>query len=201
VAFAIVLFVSYLFYIPFTHWTYLRFLLPAIPILIVLTIASVDAIASAISDQIRWRALAFIALVLPMYYVAFANHGDAFALKRLFEDRYVVAGRQIARETPESAIVVGLLQTGSLTMYAHRTTVRYDVIPPDWIQRAIAFLSEYDLQPYVALEATEESDFRRRGGPAVDLLLRSGNSRRVDPLGLVTLYGPFSAKAVPSGVR
>ena len=73
--------------------------------------------------------------MLPLYYVSFAVHGDAFALKRLFVDRYVVAASAIAARTSATDVVVSVLQSGSLRLYADRSTVRYDLVPPEWLDQ------------------------------------------------------------------
>jgi hypothetical protein len=183
------LFLAYVAYIPFDHWTYLRFLLPGIPILLVLAVATVHSVARAISQEVSRLALAFIALVLPLYYVSFAVHGDAFALKRLFVDRYVLAASEIAARTSAADVVVGVLQSGSLRLYADRLTVRYDLIPPEWFDRVVMFLNRRG-RTYVALESTEQIDFvgRFNGAPL------AGGDQVVDPLGLVRLYGPLHPK-------
>ena len=192
-AFAVTLFASYVFYIPFDHWTYLRFLLPAIPILLVLGVATVDSVAGAISARMRRLALGFIVVVIPLYYLSFAVHGDAFALKRLFHDRYVTAAGQIAERTSAAAVVVGLLQSGSLKLYANRTTIRYDLIPPEWFDRAVMFLDSAGRPTYLALESTEQIDFAGRFNTfstADDDLQPAA----VEPLRLVSLYGPLHPK-------
>jgi hypothetical protein len=199
-AFVAALFLSYLFYLPFDHWTYLRFLLPAIPVLIVVAVATIDAVAGAISERVRWSALGFVAMVLPLYYVSFANHGDAFALRRLFTDRYVVAGKRIAAETPKSAIVFGLLQSGSLRVYGERMTVRYDLIPPEWLARVGTFFEQHDRPAYLALEETEQESFETSIGSPNNLGLGSGG-RTVDPLGLVKLYAPVTAGRAAAAAR
>jgi hypothetical protein len=189
-AFFVTLFASYVFYIPFDHWTYLRFLLPAIPILLVLAVATVNSVAHAISIRTGHLAIGFIVVVLPLYYVSFAVHGDAFALKRLFLDRYVVTAAEIAARTSASDVVLGALQSGSLRLYGRRTTVRWDVIPPEWFDRVVLFLNRTG-RTYLALESTEQIEFTSRfKTPAI----AGDGARPVDPLGLVRLYGPIRPK-------
>ncbi len=188
-AFAIVLFASYLFYMPFDHWTYLRFLLPAIPVLLVLGVATVDGVGEAVSPRVRSAAFALVLIVLPLYYVSFARRGDAFALKRLFLDRYVTTARYVGQETSASAVIIGLNQTGSLRLYAHRLTVRYDLIPPDRLNRAINFFAQRGHPVYVALESTEEAGFRARFADAATLTTQQ--TVIADSLGLVRLTGPI----------
>jgi hypothetical protein len=184
---------SYLFYQPFEHWTYLRFVLPAVPVLIVLALSTVDTMARSISPAVRSLAVALIACTLPTYYLSYAVHGEAFAPKRAYRDLYVDAADRTRRATPDSAAVIGLSQTGSLRFYANRLTLRYDMIPPDWLDRAISFLERSGHPSYVVLHSAEWHDFATRFGADADAVLRAP-SLRVDERGTVTLYGPLGPK-------
>ncbi len=190
-AFAVALLISYVFYIPFDHWTYLRFLLPAIPVLLILGVATVDTVAGLVPSHFRSAPLALVAIVLPLYYVSFARHGDAFALKHLFEDRYVAAASRVAERTPKTAIVLSLNQSGSLRLYAGRTTVRYDLIPAGDLDRVVRFFVHRGRPVYVALESTERVGFREKFGRAFPW--EAQRTVAVDPLALVTLTGPLQA--------
>jgi hypothetical protein len=190
-AFALALFACYVFYLPFDHWTYLRFLLPAIPVLLVLATTSVEILTVRLSIASRAAIALAIIMVLPLSFINFAVRGDAFALKRLFIDRYVTAAARIATETPTHAVVICLLQSGSLNLYSDRLTVRYDLIPAEWLGRAIGYLERKGREPYVALEKTEVAGFVERFG-AESRMLAGSRAVSVDPLGLVTLWGPVS---------
>jgi hypothetical protein len=188
-AFATTLFASYVFYIPFDHWNYLRFLLPAIPLLLILGVEAIDNVTTAISARASRLAFAFVLFVLPLYYLSFAIHGEAFALKRLYVDRYVTAAKNIEKETPESALVIGVLQSGSVRMYGHRMTMRFDVVPPEWLERSFVFLREHGHVVYTALESAELPDFQTRFGAK---RFDQGSKRvLIDPLGFVFLSGPY----------
>lgn len=184
---------SYLFYQPFEHWTYLRFVLPAIPVLIVLALSTVDTVARSISPAARSVAVAFVACTLPTYYLSYAVHGEAFAPKRAYRELYVDAADRIRGATPDSAAVIGLSQTGSLRFYANRLTLRYDLIPPEWLGRAVRFLDRSGHPSYVVLHSAESDDFAKRFGADADAVLRTP-SLRVDERGTVTLYGPLDPK-------
>jgi hypothetical protein len=190
VAFVLTVFASYVFYRPFDHWSFLRYLLPAIPILVVLSVAIVDTIASAISTSTRLYALAFIAMVLPLYYVSVAIREDTFALKPTRESSFVIAAHEIAARTPDSAVVLSVLESGSLQLYGQRQTLRYDLLSPESVDQAIAFFDERQRPVYVALHSMEQADFVSRF-PSAAQLLRRTHTATVDPLKLVTLYGPL----------
>ena len=192
--FAGTVFLSYLFYLPFDHWSVLRFVLPAIPVLIVLALSTVDTVARTVSPAARSLALTFVACTLPTYYLSFAVHGEAFAIKGAFRDQYVDAADRIRTATPPSAAVIGLSQSGSVRLYANRLTLRYDLIPPEWLGRAVSFLDRSGHPSYVVLHSGESDDFAARFGADADAALRRAPSLRVDTRGMVTLYGPLDPK-------
>jgi hypothetical protein len=191
-SFVAVLFACYVFYLPFDHWTYLRFLLPGIPILIVLAMGVTDAIAQAFSPRVRIAILLFLVMVLPVTSVNCALRGDAFALKELFVDRYPAAAERIRASIQEEGVVICLLQSGSLRLYGSRMTVRYDLIPSDWLARGLAYLRQNGMAPYLAIENTELQEFLTRFGADGQSILNS-NATFVDPLQVVRLYGPIAA--------
>jgi hypothetical protein len=187
------LFLSYLFYLPFEHWTFLRFMLPAIPVLIVLALSTADTIASTFSLSARSLAITFVACTLPTYYLSFAVHGEAFALKDYFHNQYIEAADRIRAETPDSAAIIGLLQSGSLRLYANRLTLRYDLVPHEWLGGAISFLDRSGHPSYLALHSEELAGFAKRFGPEADIVLRRAPSIPVGARGTVTLFGPLSS--------
>ena len=192
IAFVLALFACYVFYVPFDHWSYLRFLLPGTPLLCILATAAIAGIAERVSAFAREAALAFLVMVLPVRAISFSVTHDAFSLRRLFTDRYVEAASGIRARTPADAAVVCLLQSGSLREYGGRETVRYDLIPPGWLDESIGYLRAHGRTPYVALEETELADFVTRFGASGAAALRV-SSVPVDPLGIVRLYGPLPA--------
>jgi len=160
--FSVTLGACYLFYIPFEHWTYLRFLLPAIPLLLIASAIAVESAIGRFAITRKAVVLGVVATLLPLSYVHSAVRGDAFALKRGFRERYQTVGEFVASHTPEHAAVMCVLQSGSLRYYAQRTTVRYDLIEPRWLDGAVEYLRRRGYAPYVALERTERADFERR---------------------------------------
>jgi hypothetical protein len=164
VAFAVLLFASYMFYTPFDHWTYLRFLLPATPVLFVTAVPTLDQLLG------RWeriRPIMFAALVsmLAVAYVHTAVRGDALALKRSWHTRYQETARFAAQRFSDRAAFVSLLQSGSLRFYADRLTVRYDVLDPSALSQVGPFLRAHGYDPYIAIDGTEQEAFQRRFGP------------------------------------
>ncbi len=155
--------VSYLFYGPFDDWSYLRFLLPAFPLLFVLVAASIVWIVGRIPLS-AGAALAFITLIpLALYEVSVAAERQAFNVKT-FERRYVAAAEYVTGATPPHAMIFCMQHCGSLRYYAERVTLRYDLLPSDWLDRALESVRVRGYQPFIVLDDWEEPTFRERFG-------------------------------------
>jgi hypothetical protein len=159
----VVVTLSYLFYAQFEDWSYLRFLLPSFPLLFVLVAASVAWTWQRVPLRLR-AFLAFVTLLpLTAYEANMAVERQAFNLKT-FEQRYVTAARFVAGATPVNAMVLSMQHSGSLRYYADRVTLRYDLLSPQWLDRALAGVRDKGYRPYIVLDDWEESAFRERFG-------------------------------------
>jgi hypothetical protein len=159
--FAALVFALYLPYAIFTEWSYLRFVLPALPVLLALSAAVALRLISALPAAARLPMLAAGLALLAGHYVATAGGRDAFRLQRL-ESRYQAAGAYAARSLPPTAVLLSVQESGPLRLYGGRTTVRFDYLDPSGLDAAIAYLQQAGCQPYFALEAWEEAQFRER---------------------------------------
>ena len=63
-----------------------------------------------------------------------------------------------------NAVVLTILQSGSIRMYGQRLTVRWDLIEPDNLDFTLKALREGGYAPYVMVEEWEERSFRDRFG-------------------------------------
>jgi hypothetical protein len=169
--FAALVVALYLPYAVFTEWWYLRFVLPALPIVLALSSAVALRLISALPASARAPVFAAGLALLAGHYVATASGRDAFRLRSL-ESRYRAAGAYAARSLPSSAVLLSVQESGSLRLYGGRTTVRFDYLDPGGLDAAVADLQRSGSQPYFALEAWEEAQFRDRfsGASALGLL-------------------------------
>ena len=157
-----VVLLSYLFYIPFERgeWGYLRFLLPGYPSLLVLAVAVSLEIVTRITRRTPWRAVIVVTAFTGLATWQARQVGGAFAT-RVSERRYVDVGRYIAAIMPHEAVFISGLHAGTIRYYSNRLTVRYDLLPPRWLDEAIKVLTARGYHPYIALDEGEESIFRR----------------------------------------
>ena len=159
--------VAYVFYSPFDDWWYLRFLLPAMPALFVSMGAGIVWATSRLPTLPQALALSCGTMLLMGYRANFALSHSVLEFRE-GERRYETVGLYAASSTPPNAVFMSMQHSGSLRYYAGRLTMRYDWVPGDWLDRAIAMLREQGYRPYIVLEEWEEPVFRKRFGDASD---------------------------------
>jgi hypothetical protein len=98
--------------------------------------------------------------VLAVWWVTVANDRLAFTLWRM-ERHFIDAGHYAAR-LPENAVVLTVKNSGSVRFYAKHPTVSWDVLQPDWLDRALETLRQKGRKPYILIEADEEEPFKTR---------------------------------------
>jgi 4-amino-4-deoxy-L-arabinose transferase-like glycosyltransferase len=157
-----------LMYLPFSafgreEWDYLRFLLPGISVLIVLSVSVAVDVAARVGARDAWaKPLLLVGVVvLGVQHTSLAHRTGTFAAA-ISEKRYVDVGRYIARAASPDAVFISGLHTGSIRYYSARTTIRYDQLAPEWLDRAIAYLRSQAHPPFIVLEPDEEAVFRDR---------------------------------------
>jgi hypothetical protein len=164
-AFFFALLVSYVFYLVFDGWPFLRFLLPAFPLLFILASAVVVRGAEWLPVALRGGAVFLLCVLLPIRYTFKADDLGVFDIQRA-EHRYPAVGEEIGRTLPVNAIVLSVIQSGSVRLYGKRMSVRWDMIAPARLDEAIDLLRRSGYEPYLLLEAWEMPLFRKHFGDA-----------------------------------
>ena len=185
-----VVFLSYLFYLPFgrEEWSYLRFLLPAYPPLLILTVAVALEVVRRVAARDRSRlvlSIAFCAAVVAWQGREAFSRG-AFVLDRV-EQRYADVGRYIAANMPPNALFITGVHAGSIRYYSGRLTIRYDWVGERRLNQVVDVMREKGYHPYIALEEAEESRFR-------DRFLNLSDLARLD-------WAPAAQRSAPIRVR
>lgn len=152
---------SYLWYRPFEAWWFLRFLLPAAPLVFVL------------AADVMWHgcrrfglrtqaaaALAFTVITLSYGLTRIAER-DVLGIGE-GEQKYADVGRYVADRLPPNAVVLAMQHSGNVRHYSGRPTLRYDMLEPDWLDRALEYLQSSGYETYVLLEDWELPLFRER---------------------------------------
>jgi hypothetical protein len=190
---------SYLFYIEFDKWAFVRFLLPALPMLLVLMVGCAAWIAAPLPRAVQTLVFGCGGLLLVGHQFYGAATTAAVFNWQPHEHRYTVVGRYIAEHTPARAIVVSMQHSGSIRFYSGRVTLRYDLLAPDWLDRAIAALRERGWRPYILLEEWEEAPFKARFAAANEAgrLSWPPIARSTETIPVALYEPPGSAAATP----
>ena len=175
-AFAGAVVVAYLFYLPFDHWGYLRFLLPALPIAMLLSADALVWLSSRLGVAASVCGVAAVTVLAVMHGVHRARW-DGFFVNADADQRYADAGVYIDSMTPPRAVVLAMQHSGSVRFYSGRATLRYDLLDPAWLDRAIDHLEALGFRTYALLEDWEEEVFRQRFGREAARALGGGTAR------------------------
>lgn len=155
------LFACYAFYIPYDTWPFARFLLPAVPLLLILSSAVATAVASRLPPRTRGAVTVMMFGLLACWSVKKAYELHVFQVQGS-EQRYRVIGEYIDRELPSNSVVISVIESGSVRLYGHRATLRWDMLEPTQFENALGILRQSGYVPYLLIEEQEESDFRGR---------------------------------------
>jgi hypothetical protein len=189
-AFAAVIWIAYLVYVPWDAWWYLRFLLPSWPMMAVGT-ASLAAAAYGTSVRPVQTLTIVILAGIGSAGVTQAVRRDVFAIAR-GEAEYVEVARTVESLTDADAVIISAQHSGSLRYYAGRLTLRWDVGDPAWLDRTVDWLAAHAHHPYFVLEPQEVDELRARYGP-------TNMSARLDWAPMVSFRG--GAITMYDGVR
>jgi len=202
IGFAVCVFVLYVFYLPFDQWWYLRFLIPAIPIAFLLT-ADVIVEATRRSPSLRLAALIAFAVVAGGHSLRFIDSKEILKNSIAEKRRYLDAAVHIDRTVPPEAVILAMQHSGSVRYYTGRLTMRWDVLDPASLDRAVDTLRRRGVAAYALLESWEEADFRKRFGGQRSLGMLTAGAASISEDGELRLYpltdanAPGSAPVIP----
>jgi hypothetical protein len=186
IVFGLVLLVQYLFYAVFEHWPYLRFLLPVIPLLFVMASNVCIVALLRVPTAIRAGIVFAICVLLGTWYFKKGDQLGVYAIG-FSERRYESVGRYLERALPQDAVVLSVIESGSVRLYGKHKTMRWDEIPKGKLEQTLELLKASGYAPYILLEDWEESMFRTHFAPG-EL------AGRADWPPIIECYGPVTVR-------
>ena len=78
------------------------------------------------------------------------------------DHRYASIAKLVEQATDPSAVIFAGQHSGPTRYYAGRTIVRFDLLEPAWLDRAVQWLTRQDRRPYFLLEQWELPIFQHR---------------------------------------
>lgn len=157
-ALVVVILLLHSLFIPLDEWWYLRYLLVLWPPIFV-GLAMVWSLAWE-SGRPGLRLSAVVALIgLSLVGLRIATLRHSFT-NGAIERRYVEAAKLLDIYTKPDAVIFAYQHSATARYYGGRMTLRYEWLPPDWLDRAVAWLQAQGRHPYALLEAWELERFR-----------------------------------------
>ena len=157
----------YLVYAPrFEDWEILRFLLPTLPFVFISCASGVVWLANGINHPLRAHIVAtVVAIAIAAGSYAFLLDHSTFDL-HVSEMKYPLVGEWFARNTPQNAVAISALHSGSLRFYSDRATLRMEALPEGALLETVNALQRAAYVPYVVLEQGDEyEEFEHRFHP------------------------------------
>jgi hypothetical protein len=103
------------------------------------------------------------------------------------EQRFVVVGEYLGRALPANAVVLALDESGSVRMYGHRETVRWDLVEDGRLDYTLETLRTHGYVPYILLEPWEQTWFKEK-------FAASSVYGRIDWPPAIEVRGPIAAR-------
>ncbi len=159
-SFVVILWGQYSAYLVFDSAGYLRFLLPSWPFIMV----GLGAVLLAIADLNRTvlrLTVAVVVVVLGLWNVGVAKSRDVFEQRQAARHEAPI-GRLVRAHTEENSVILAVHRSGSLRYYSGRTTLRYDMLHPDWLDRAVTWFGSQGIHVYAVVDERERREARDR---------------------------------------
>jgi dolichyl-phosphate-mannose-protein mannosyltransferase len=185
--FAVAVFAAYVFYAPFDAWWYLRFLLTAFPVVFVLAFAVAWRVGGRFGTGVQ-RLVAVIVLAAAVCQAMVRVRELRIVAIAAEEQKYADAARYAAAHLPSHAIVVASQHSGSVRLYTRFPILRYDLLDPAWLDRALAFLRAKGFEPFLLGEDWELDIFRKRFADQANVVAATGLPIAELPIHHVRVY-------------
>ena len=149
----------YFAYLEFDSWGYLRFLLPSWP-LIMNGLGAIAVWVGTFGRVASWVAgLTIVAVGLSN--TVQASHGAVFEQRQAARHEAPI-GRLVMTHTPPNSVLLTAERSGSMRYYGGRITLRYDLLHPDWLDRAVAWLGTRGVRVYAVLDRRQADEAKAR---------------------------------------
>ena len=163
--FVAVLWGQYLAYEVYESWGFLRFLLPSWPLIMAglaaVLVAATDDRLARLPRLIARTALGLLIVVMGAWKFS------PVVRDNLLGGRQAAAveaplGQLVRKHTVDNSVVLVWERSGTIRYYSGRTTLRYDYLDREWLDRAVAWLRGRGVHVYAVLDPNHLEQCRRR---------------------------------------
>ena len=163
--FVVLLWGQYLAYEVYDSWGFLRFLLPSWPV-VMTGLAAVLLAASRtrlgrLPRAPRRTALALLVVLLGVWTFSTAVREGVFGQRQAAADEAPL-GQLVRKHTVDNSVVLVWERSGTIRYYSGRTTLRYDFLEREWLDRAVGWLRERGVHVYAVLDPNHRDQCLRR---------------------------------------
>ncbi len=162
---------QYLAYEVYDSWGFIRFLLPSWPLIMAgvaaVLLAARDASLARLPRVVVQPALALFVLSLGVWTFSTAVRGGVF--NRQAASPEAPLGQLVRKHTVDNSVVLVWERSGTIRYYSGRTTLRYDYLDGDWLDRAVAWLRSRGVHVYAVLDPNHREQCLRRFAGQVTL--------------------------------
>jgi 4-amino-4-deoxy-L-arabinose transferase-like glycosyltransferase len=149
----------YAAYLEFDSWGYLRFLLPSWP-LVMNGLGALAEWSGTIGGVARWIAGVTIVAVGVSNTVE-ASRRDVFEQRQAARHEAPI-GHLVMTHTPPNSVLLTSERSGSMRYYGGRITLRYDLLDPEWLDRAVSWLGTRGVRVYAVLDRRQADEVKAR---------------------------------------
>jgi hypothetical protein len=155
---------QYLAYEVYDSWGFLRFLLPSWPLIMAglaaVLLAASDAWLARLPQVFAQTALALLVVLLGASTFSIAIREGVF--NRQAASPEPPLGQLVRKHTVDNSVVLVWERSGTIRYYSGRTTLRYDYLDREWLDRAVAWLRERGVLVYAVLDPNHREQCLRR---------------------------------------
>jgi len=163
--FVALLWAQYIAYEVWESWGFLRFLLPSWPMIMAgvaaVLLAARDAWLARFPRALAQTALAVLVVLLGVWTFSTAVRDGVFR-ERPMSAPEAPLGQLVRKHTVDNSVVLVWERSGTIRFYSGRTTVRYDYLDREWLDRAVAWLRERGVHVYAVLDPGHREQCQRR---------------------------------------
>jgi hypothetical protein len=155
---------QYLAYEVYDSWGFLRFLLPSWPLIMAglaaVLLAASDAWLARLPRVVAQTALAVLVVLLGVWTFSTALRDNIFNRQAAAPEAPL--GQLVRKHTVDNSVVLVWERSGTIRYYSGRTTLRYDFLDGDWLDRAVAWLRGRGVHVYAVLDPNHREQCLRR---------------------------------------
>jgi len=155
---------QYFAYEVFDSWGFLRFLLPSWPLIMAgvaaVLLAATDAWLARLPRVVAQTALALLVVLLGVWTFSTALREGVF--NRQIAANEAPLGQLVRKHTVDNSVVLVWERSGTIRYYSGRTTLRYDFLDREWLDRAVAWLRQRGVHVYAVLDPNHREQCLRR---------------------------------------